>query len=111
MLHAALLTSKATEHESRVPVAHRNSALTALRLNSSSLRTAVASVDPRLMTLTVGSIPDVQYIPDWLDPAQEQELMRLADSNMMSWEHMKTRSTQEWGAGDRCACGRGFWLN
>merc|ERR1712227_1135263 len=26
----------------------------------------------------------------------------------MAWENMRTRSTQEWGAGDRCVCGRGL---
>merc|ERR1719356_2148599 len=35
--------------------------------------------------------------------------MDIADGNsMMQWEEMKTRSSQEWGAGDRCACGRGL---
>ena len=31
-----------------------------------------------------------------------------ADVELNGWEQMKTRSSQEWGAGDRCGCGRGL---
>jgi len=34
--------------------------------------------------------------------------MQIADRDMSQWEDMRTRSSQEWGAGDRCACGRGL---
>merc|ERR1712039_662270 len=45
---------------------------------------------------------------DWIEPSQESEFMAIADGDMRQWEHMQTRSSQEWGAGDRCECGRGL---
>eukprot|EP00929_Paragymnodinium_shiwhaense_P000711 TRINITY_DN100949_c0_g1_i1.p1 TRINITY_DN100949_c0_g1~~TRINITY_DN100949_c0_g1_i1.p1 ORF type:complete len:571 (-),score=99.35 TRINITY_DN100949_c0_g1_i1:69-1739(-) len=62
----------------------------------------------RLEPYRVGRIPTVHYIPDWIDATQERELMHHADVELNGWEQMKTRSSQEWGAGDKCVCGRGL---
>lgn len=67
---------------------------------------AEASADS-LARYKVGNLPDAYYIPNWLDAEQEAVLARAVEAPN-SWETMRTRSTQEWGAGDRCACGRGL---
>lgn len=51
---------------------------------------------------------EVYYIPDWIQPEQEEIFLRLIDGAPGSWDDMQTRSSQEWGAGDRCGCGRGL---
>jgi len=66
-------------------------------------------VSPRLAPYSLGDIPSVQYIPDFITEEQEREFIAHSDAGQLrAWEDMKTRSTQEWGAGDRCACGRGL---
>lgn len=62
----------------------------------------------RLEPYKVDGIEKVFYIPNWITPEQEAQFIREADGDMSSWEDMKTRSSQEWGAGDRCSCGRGL---
>lgn len=62
--------------------------------------------DP-LAPFTVGSVPTVQYVPEWISTDQEEEFIRMADTTG-AWEAMSTRSTQEWGAGGRSLCGRGL---
>lgn len=59
----------------------------------------------------VGTIPEIYYIPNWishlasdLDLAgrrkeEEAEFFHIADGDMRAWEDMRTRSSQEWGAG------------
>jgi len=56
----------------------------------------------------VSDAPTIHYIPNWIDAEQERELLYHADVELNGWEQMKTRSSQEWGAGDRCGCGRGL---
>lgn len=67
-----------------------------------------AEPNTRLEPYRLGELPNVYYIPDWIEPEQEAEFLSIADKDMSAWEDMKTRSSQEWGAGDRCACGRGL---
>merc|ERR1712151_614819 len=67
-----------------------------------------AQVGERLEPFEIGDIPSVYYIPDWVDAAQEASFIHHADVELNGWESMRTRSTQEWGAGDRCSCGRGL---
>jgi len=64
--------------------------------------------DPRLAPYKVGDVEEIYYIPDWIRPDQEADFMQIADGDMNQWEDMRTRSSQEWGAGDRCSCGRGL---
>ena len=45
---------------------------------------------------------------DGLRKEEEAEFFHIADGDMRAWEDMRTRSSQEWGAGDRCTCGRGL---
>jgi alkylated DNA repair protein alkB family protein 6 len=65
-------------------------------------------MEERLAPYAVSEVPSVYYIPDWIEPGQEAEFMAIADGDMNAWEDMATRSTQEWGSGDRSACGRGL---
>lgn len=67
-----------------------------------------ASLEERMAPYLVGEVPTIYYIPDWIEPSQEASFLNIADGDMSQWEDMKTRSSQEWGAGDRCACGRGL---
>lgn len=67
-----------------------------------------ASMQERLAPYLVSDVPTIYYVPDWIEPSQEAQFLAIADSDMRQWEDMKTRSSQEWGAGDRCACGRGL---
>lgn len=67
-----------------------------------------AEAEARLEPFRIGDVSSVYYIPRWVDSAQERELLHHADVELNGWEHMKTRSSQEWGAGDRCGCGRGL---
>lgn len=67
-----------------------------------------ASFGSRTEPYRVGSVPNVYYVPDWIEAEQEKEFMAIADSDMRQWDDMRTRSSQEWGAGDRCVCGRGL---
>lgn len=61
-----------------------------------------------LVQYHVGSLPEVYYIPNWIPPQQEEELIASSDADMSAWEEMRTRATQEWGSGDRCTCNRGL---
>jgi len=68
-------------------------------------------VSHRLAPYSIGHLPSVQYIPDFITAEQEQDFIAQSDAGsgqLRAWEDMKTRSTQEWGAGDRCGCGRGL---
>jgi alkylated DNA repair protein alkB family protein 6 len=67
-----------------------------------------AVLDSRLEQHRIGELPQVYYVPNWIEKDQEAEFMAIADGDMSSWEDMRTRSSQEWGAGDRCGCGRGL---
>jgi len=66
------------------------------------------SPEDRLAPYKVGDVDSVYYIPNWVEKSQEADFMHIADGNMAAWEDMRTRSTQEWGAGGRCSCGRGL---
>mmetsp|Transcript_118835 Transcript_118835/g.371542 ORF Transcript_118835/g.371542 Transcript_118835/m.371542 type:complete len:404 (+) Transcript_118835:170-1381(+) len=65
----------------------------------------------RLVPYQVGELPTVHYIPNWVKPEQEAQFIDILDCRGDGWEEMPTRSTQEWGAGDRCSCGRGLMHN
>jgi len=56
----------------------------------------------------VSNIAKVHYVPEWIGESQEKAFLRMADQDAMQWEDMRTRHSQEWGAGDRCGCGRGL---
>lgn len=62
----------------------------------------------RLDPYTLPGVRSVQYVRDWIGREHEQEFLRLTDMDMGAWEPMSTRSSQEWGAGDRSPCGRGL---
>jgi len=68
----------------------------------------VNGVSPRMEPYTLSGVDSVQYIPDFINEEQEREFMSFSDLDQRVWEDMRTRSTQEWGAGDRCSCGRGL---
>lgn len=68
-------------------------------------------VDNRLAAFQVSNVPTVYYLQEWVTPEEEADFIRFADTptqGINPWEQMKTRSSQEWGAGDRCGCGRGL---
>jgi len=77
------------------------------KLDSLVLRPA-AMHEERLAPYLISNVPTIYYIPNWIEPSQEADFMAIADGDMSQWEQMKTRSSQEWGSGDRCACGRGL---
>lgn len=89
-----------------VPAATRTSLMSALDAQPMSLRRE----KPVLSQYAVDGITSVQYIPEWIGPEQEAQFLHLADGGggLSPWEAMRTRSTQEWGAGNRCSCGRGL---
>lgn len=62
----------------------------------------------RLEPYRITDVDTIYYIPNWIQPEQEEEFLAIADGDMSQWEDMRTRSSQEWGAGDRCSCGRGL---
>merc|ERR1719367_1449454 len=67
-----------------------------------------AALDARLEQYRIGDLLRVYYVPNWIEKEQEAEFTQIADGDMSQWEDMRTRSSQEWGAGDRCSCGRGL---
>jgi len=73
-----------------------------------SITGPAASIDERLEPFRIGNVPSMYYIPGWCDVAQEKAFTHHADVELNGWENMRTRSSQEWGAGDRCKCGRGL---
>mmetsp|Transcript_126138 Transcript_126138/g.315260 ORF Transcript_126138/g.315260 Transcript_126138/m.315260 type:complete len:516 (-) Transcript_126138:77-1624(-) len=87
----------------------RQSVMAALdaKLDSVAIRPS-ASLQERLAPYLISDVPTIYYIPDWIEPSQEADFMEIADGDMLQWEEMKTRSSQEWGSGDRCSCGRGL---
>lgn len=62
----------------------------------------------RMKPYKVGDTPNVYYVPEWVDSRQEEEFIAIVDQDMRQWDDMRSRSSQEWGAGDRCSCGRGL---
>eukprot|EP00747_Dinoflagellata_sp_TGD_P190706 gnl/TRDRNA2_/TRDRNA2_52907_c0_seq1.p1 gnl/TRDRNA2_/TRDRNA2_52907_c0~~gnl/TRDRNA2_/TRDRNA2_52907_c0_seq1.p1 ORF type:complete len:467 (-),score=61.11 gnl/TRDRNA2_/TRDRNA2_52907_c0_seq1:83-1483(-) len=95
-----------------VPEAIRSALMMSLDAQGGSehQRSRAPGLEPgqRLLPYSIGSIPRVQYVPDWIDSDQEAEFTHIIDSDAGSWETMNTRSSQEWGAGGRCPCGRGL---
>jgi len=57
---------------------------------------------PHLLT---GKIKDVHYVRSFLEPKQVDEFLRIIDKTC-EFERMNTRDTQEFGASQRCPCGR-----
>lgn len=91
-----------------LPAAPRKAVFSALEAKSarrSKNEQAVASI---LQQYKVGNLASMYYIPEWIDEEQEGEFIRMADSDVSQWDRMGSRSSQEWGAGDRCGCGRGL---
>eukprot|EP00927_Polykrikos_kofoidii_P075017 TRINITY_DN71076_c0_g1_i1.p1 TRINITY_DN71076_c0_g1~~TRINITY_DN71076_c0_g1_i1.p1 ORF type:complete len:484 (-),score=69.49 TRINITY_DN71076_c0_g1_i1:67-1494(-) len=93
--------------DSQLPALVRERLMAALD-EAPPLASPSAEAEARLEPFRIGDIPTVYYIPNWIDSVQERELIRHADVELNGWEKMTTRSTQEWGAGDRCVCGRGL---
>merc|ERR1740129_541915 len=62
-----------------------------------------ASFAERMEPYRVGDVPSVYYVPEWIEPDQERDFVDLADGDMRQWDDMRTRCSQEWGAGDRCS--------
>lgn len=97
----------------RVDDATRDAAMVALDAQPAArprlgTRGPGASPEERLEPYRIGHLPEVFYIPDWIEEGQEADFVAIADGDMSQWENMSTRSSQEWGAGDRCSCGRGL---
>ncbi|CAK0803385.1 unnamed protein product [Prorocentrum cordatum] len=82
--------------------------MAALGARCGVLRPLEPAEDDSLAAYAVGGVPTVYYVPNWIEEGQEAELLSMADADMSAWEDMGTRATQEWGAGDRCPCGRGL---
>eukprot|EP00746_Dinoflagellata_sp_MGD_P021924 gnl/MRDRNA2_/MRDRNA2_151195_c0_seq1.p1 gnl/MRDRNA2_/MRDRNA2_151195_c0~~gnl/MRDRNA2_/MRDRNA2_151195_c0_seq1.p1 ORF type:complete len:876 (+),score=142.28 gnl/MRDRNA2_/MRDRNA2_151195_c0_seq1:113-2629(+) len=51
-----------------------------------------------------GSIPEIYYIRNWIEPEEEAGFMVWSDTHR--WDHMTERSSHEHGLGDKCECGR-----
>lgn len=109
LLPLAMAGSAAAGPAPRVPAVNRDAAMAALD-SQCNLRASPEDFvhEERLAPYKVGDINNIYYIPNWIAPEQESEFMAIADGDMSSWEDMRTRSSQEWGAGDRCVCGRGL---
>lgn len=108
LLQVALSSSRPSSDAPKVPASCLDSLMALLENQATTKGPSAGEQDPRLRPYTRGDIKDVQYIPDWISRDEEKEFMRLIDSDPYSWERMGTRSSQEWGAGDRCSCGRGL---
>lgn len=65
-------------------------------------------MDERIFSYTIGKLSEVQYIPNWITAEQEELLLAQVTEKMKNADQMKTRTSQEWGAGDKCQCGRWF---
>eukprot|EP00929_Paragymnodinium_shiwhaense_P097944 TRINITY_DN59506_c0_g1_i1.p1 TRINITY_DN59506_c0_g1~~TRINITY_DN59506_c0_g1_i1.p1 ORF type:complete len:548 (+),score=66.14 TRINITY_DN59506_c0_g1_i1:41-1684(+) len=104
---AELLPDAVSTPEPFVDSATRDMLMAALDV-SPSISNPHDSVADKLKDYRVGHLPTAYYIPNWVDEEQERELLHHADVELNGWEMMKTRSSQEWGAGDRCGCGRGL---
>lgn len=65
--------------------------------------------DPRWSThrVTSGEIGEVFLVPNFLEKKQVEEFESKID-RMVEFEIMNTRDTQEFGANERCACGKGL---
>jgi len=48
----------------------------------------------QLEPFKIGDIPEVMYIPRWIDSSQEADFIRHADVELNGWENMRTRSSQ-----------------
>jgi len=57
--------------------------------------------------ITNGDLSEIYYVPNWLEPKQAEEFERVVNRTC-EWERMNTRDTQEFGASNRCPCGRGL---
>lgn len=65
-------------------------------------------MDPRWVPHKVsGDIGEIFLVRKWMDANQVDDLEREIELNC-DWEHMATRDTQEFGAGNQCPCGRGL---
>lgn len=110
LLPLAIMANSAHGPAARVPAAARDAAMAALDAQP-DLRPVMSehNLSSALAPFKVGDIPNVYYVPEWITPEQEQEFIKIADGDGgRAWEAMRTRHTQEWGAGDRCVCGRGL---
>jgi len=62
--------------------------------------------EPKWIPHTItGSVKDVYYVRNFLEPRQVDEFMRMIDDNC-DFDRMATRDTQEFGASNRCPCGK-----
>lgn len=106
-LSPGLLANTKNSSQPNIVSSMRDQAMAALDAQP-HLRAVSTSMRPdKLEPFKIGKKPMVYYIPNWVTREQEAEFIASADG-AKAWEHMKTRSSQEWGAGDRCACGRGL---
>lgn len=110
LLPLAMSGSAAAGPSPRVPASLRDQAMEALDAQSGLRATAPGTPSSKelLAPYQVGTIPEIYYISEWISKEEEAEFFQIADGDMRSWEDMRTRSSQEWGAGDRCTCGRGL---
>eukprot|EP00434_Breviolum_minutum_P014828 symbB.v1.2.013075.t1/scaffold918.1/size152295/6 len=110
LLPLAMQSSASTGPAPRVASELRDAAMAALDAQH-DLRATPQSApkwQDLLAPYKVGSISEIYYIPNWISKEEEAEFFHIADGDMRAWEDMRTRSSQEWGAGDRCTCGRGL---
>eukprot|EP00913_Durusdinium_trenchii_P032253 g30198.t1 len=116
LLPLAMQSSAAAGPAPRVAVDQRNTAMAALDAQHDLRATPPGVPWQVLAPYKVGSIPEIHYVPNWISKEEEAEFFHIADGDMRQWEDapypfgqdMRTRSSQEWGAGDRCTCGRGL---
>jgi len=109
LLPLAMAGTAAQGPAPRVAQAVREDAMAALDAQRDLRATPEGfSAEEMLAPYKVGDMPNVYYIPDWIAREEEADFTNIADGDMRAWEDMRTRSSQEWGAGDRCECGRGL---
>jgi len=110
LLPLAMQSSASSGPAPRVDAEQRSAAMAALDAQH-DLRATPAGApkwQELLAPYKVGNISEIYYIPNWISEDEEAEFFQIADGDMRAWEDMRTRSSQEWGAGDRCTCGRGL---
>eukprot|EP00435_Cladocopium_sp_Y103_P043398 s1188_g12.t1 len=110
LLPLAMQSSASSGPAPRVDADQRNAAMAALDAQHDLRATPPGAPkwQELLAPYKVGNISEIYYIPNWISKDEEAEFFQIADGDMRAWEDMRTRSSQEWGAGDRCTCGRGL---
>lgn len=79
----------------------------ALLAKLDSMKSLPAMLEPKWQRHHLGTVPQVHYVPKYLEPRQAEEFVEMIDAEC-KWERMATRDTTEFGSANACPCGRGL---